>query len=447
MLPITQIPASILEGLQDYRELFCRDAGFEHIGRYLTGLIVSPNKTLQGIHDLQIWCDGVAVSSRAMHEAVFEAGWQSEQLMPHHRKRVSANYKGKSRHTLSIDWTYAHHPRGFEIYGVKNGFDYAKGGYGRFQTILTATVANAKRQDGIEVEIQQPAELPKEKAYLKATAGQDYDNRQAARERLLELLHYQAHRQAYRKITEIAVDVVRQIEDEGHFPEADYAFDNGVLSLNLIRLIEERDKYWTSELEASRHINWRGEWRRIDEVAAELKEQHPQSFRRIEYQTRAGETTVGWGLSKAVRLKRYGKKRLLIVHQEEDLNDKPRFLVTNALHWEAKRILTSWSSRWPCELFHEFSKQSAGFEAAQVRKEEAVKRHIRLSCVAQTLLQDLTMLASTSEQFDFAKGQVTQGQRVRKVCREVLSGVLAFAQQAFNAGKTLAQVLEALMPA
>ena len=171
----------------------------------------------------------------------------------------------------------------------------------------------------------------------------------AARERVLERLHYQAHRQAYRKITEIAVDVVRQIEHEGHFPE--------------------------------------------------------------------------------------------------DLSDKPRFLITNARHCEAKRILTSWSYRWPGELFHEFSQPSAGFEAAQVRKEEAVKRHVRLSCVAQTLLQDLTMLASTSEQFDLAEGQITQGQRVRKVCREVLAGVLAFAQQAFNAGKTPAQVREALMPA
>ena len=97
MLPITPIPASRLEGLQDYRELFCRDAGFEHIGRYLTGLIVSPNKTLPGIHDLQVWCDGVQVSSRTMHEAVLEAGWQSEQLMPHHRKRVSTNYQAKAK--------------------------------------------------------------------------------------------------------------------------------------------------------------------------------------------------------------------------------------------------------------------------------------------------------------------------------------------------------------
>ena len=37
---------------------------------------------------------------------------------------------------------------------------------------------------------------------------------------------------------------------------------------------------------------------------------------------------------------------------------------------EYKRILTSWSYRWSCEIFHEFGKQSVGFEAAQVRKEE-----------------------------------------------------------------------------
>ena len=54
MFLIPPIPASILEGLQDYRELFRRDVGFEHLGRYLTGLIVSPKQTLQGIHDLQV---------------------------------------------------------------------------------------------------------------------------------------------------------------------------------------------------------------------------------------------------------------------------------------------------------------------------------------------------------------------------------------------------------
>jgi hypothetical protein len=382
-----------------------------------------------------------------MHEAVFEAGWQSDELMPHHRKLVGAKYKGKGRHLISLDWTLSHHDRGPKIFGVKKSYDYVNRRNGLFQTVLTATVANTERQDGIEIEIQKPYELAKEKAYLKATAGQNYDTLEAARERLVELMHYAEHCKSYRKITEMAVDAVRKIEDENHFPQADYAFDNGVLNLDLAREIESRGKHWVSELECSRHINWKGVWRRIDAVAAELKQQHPTSFRRIEYRTRNGETRICWGFSKCVRLKRYGKKRILIVHEQEDLSDKPRFLVTSALHWEAKRILTSWSYRWTCELFHEFSKQSAGFEASQVRKEEAVKRHFRLSCVAQTLLQDITPPISTSEKFAFAEGQATQGQRERVVVREVFLGVLAFAQQAFNSGKTQVEVLDILMPA
>jgi hypothetical protein len=55
-------------------------------------------------------------------------------------------------------------------------------------------------------------------------------------QRLIELLHYQQTRLAYRKRTEIAVDIVRQVESEGVFTQADYAFDNGVLTLELTQL-------------------------------------------------------------------------------------------------------------------------------------------------------------------------------------------------------------------
>ena len=43
------------------------DEGFDHVSRYVTGLIVSPNKTLQGIYDLQVWDrDGKKPSHQAM---------------------------------------------------------------------------------------------------------------------------------------------------------------------------------------------------------------------------------------------------------------------------------------------------------------------------------------------------------------------------------------------
>jgi hypothetical protein len=81
MVPLVGVPETIRRGLAPYREVFCRAEGFEHISRYVTGLILSPNKTLQGIYDLQVWEPGVSHSRRAMHEAVFEAGWAADALL------------------------------------------------------------------------------------------------------------------------------------------------------------------------------------------------------------------------------------------------------------------------------------------------------------------------------------------------------------------------------
>ena len=74
MIPLIGIPATIANGMRAYRDVFCRDAGFEHVSRYISGLLLSDNKTLQGIHAQQVYPEGKAVSRRTMHEAVFESG-------------------------------------------------------------------------------------------------------------------------------------------------------------------------------------------------------------------------------------------------------------------------------------------------------------------------------------------------------------------------------------
>ena len=110
-----------------------------------------------------------------------------------------------------------------------------------------------------------------------------------ARTRLLELLHHLEHKLAYKKRTEIVVEMVAQLEAEGRLPQTDYAFDNGVLTLELTRLIESKDKHWVSEVGSSRHILWKDEWRRIDEVAADLRQTHAESFRPVHVRCRNGE--------------------------------------------------------------------------------------------------------------------------------------------------------------
>ena len=419
---------------------------FEHICRFITGLILSPNKTLQGIYDLQVW-EGGAPSRRAMHEAVFESGWDSGALIEQHRREVAHAYQGRGRQVISLDWTLAHHERGPKIYAVTKSYDYVERRTALFQTVVTAVVSNCEWIDGLEVVVQDPKDLKAEAAYLKATAKESYEQMAEARERLLEVLHYRIHQLQYRKRTEIAVEIVRQLEAEGQFPQAHYAFDNGVLTLELTRLIESCGKHWVSEVEVSRHIQWQGHWRRVDEVGAELRHHHPASFRPVKVNCRNGEEKVFLAFTKVVRLKRYGRKRLVIVHEQPDLSDAPRFLVTDALHWESGRVIQTWSYRWASEVFHEFGKQVCGLESAQVRKEEAVTRHFRLSCVAQSLVQRAPATESKSERYAFAAGKKTYGQKCRAIYREALRSLLELCKRYFAEGKSCDEVLEVLMPA
>jgi len=156
---------------------------------------------------------------------------------------------------------------------------------------------------------------------------------------------------------------------------------------------------------------------------------------------------LGLYQGKGVRLKRYGRKRVVIVHEQADLQDAPRFLLTDARHWESRRVIETWSDRWTSEIFHEFGKQVCGWEAAQVRKEEAVRRHFRLSCVAQSLLQSAPASGSETERFAFAQGELTIGQKVRTIARDALKNLIQLVEQLLAQGHSCEHILEVLMPA
>ena len=223
------------------------------------------------------------------------------------------------------------------------------------------------------------------------TRKESYDQMEQVRERLIELLHYQKNRLAYRKRTEIAVDIVKQIEVENNFPEANYAFDNGVLTLALTKVIERSGKHWVSEIEKNRNINWQGSWTRVDVVAEKLKITSPSSFHHFQVKGRNGEIKSFGGFTKVVRLKKYGKKRLVIAHETEDLSDTPRFLLTDALHWEIN--------------------------------------------------------GQKSERFKFAKEKPTIGQRVYSLHLQALANLLSLAEGLFSQGQSSQNILELLMPA
>jgi len=166
MLPIIRVPEILAKGMESFRKIFCRAEGFEHICRFITGLILSPNKTLQGIYDLQVW-EGEAPSRRAMHEAVFESGWDGAAFIQQHRGEVAQAYQGRGRPVISLDWTLSHHERDPKIYAVTKSYDYVERRTALFQTVVTAVVSNREWIDGLEVVVQDPKDLKAEAASAK----------------------------------------------------------------------------------------------------------------------------------------------------------------------------------------------------------------------------------------------------------------------------------------
>jgi len=146
--------------------------------------------------------------------------------------------------------------------------------------VRTAVVSNREQFDGIDTVVPAPSFHKEEAAYLKATERAYYESLEGVRQRLRELLAYASHQRAYKKRTELFVEIVQQLEEEGHVPEAAYVFENGVLSRPLTTGIEAQGKVWLSDLEKSRNINCKGDWRRVDDVAEELRREHPQAFRK-----------------------------------------------------------------------------------------------------------------------------------------------------------------------
>lgn len=189
--PLVGIPELVQQGMEAYREVFCRGAGFDHVSRYVTGLLLSANKTLEGIHAQQVWPEGESRSRRAMHTAVFEASWDSEGLLPRHREVVSAYHRGRGLEVIGLDWTLIHHDRGPQIDATKRAYDYVEGRQRTYQTLVTAVVANAERVDGLAVEVQFPDDGEQEREYLAMNAEAEYQELDAAQQRIIELLHSQ----------------------------------------------------------------------------------------------------------------------------------------------------------------------------------------------------------------------------------------------------------------
>ena len=87
-----------------------------------------------------------------------------------------------------------------------------------------------------------------------------------------------------------------------------------------------------------------------------------------------------------IKVKNFGKQRLVINYRDEELKDKPHVLISNCLKWQSTGITRIRRHRWPIEVYHEEGK-AEGLDQYQVRHFEAIYRHISFVAVTYSLLR------------------------------------------------------------
>lgn len=83
----------------------------------------------------------------------------------------------------------------------------------------------------------------------------------------------------------------------------------------------------------------------------------------------------------------FGRQKLVISFSKEDLSDsEPKFYISNELTWHGPEILRIRRHRWPIEVYHQEGKDE-GLDKSQLRKSDAIQKHIGLVCVAYSMLK------------------------------------------------------------
>src|SRR5438105_10841744 len=74
MLPIIRVPEILAKGMESFRKVFCRAEGFEHICRFITGLILSPKRPSKGFMLCKYGRGRRRVGGRCMKRSLSQAG-------------------------------------------------------------------------------------------------------------------------------------------------------------------------------------------------------------------------------------------------------------------------------------------------------------------------------------------------------------------------------------
>ena len=404
MLPLVEFPELVQHYAPFFEDVFS-PAAFIEFERYISGLIVSENKTVDGINRLFV------VESRnqsSLNRLLTESPFSLADLNQA-RLGLLASLPGtqmKPKGVFSLDDTLLTH-FGQDFEQIAKLYDHVSGTYVWAHDLITLHYSDDESDYPALFQLWEPVDLEKleqgiraagirlkaSKEALKATDPQKWRGyllgvwrrRQKAHPELREL--YDSKLILAQKLLEQWVtshpDEQRPVTFDNWFTQPAFCrFLDQTLKLPYVGTLAESDQL---DLQTGRETLKTFAERLKQEHLAALDNQGQPVFQKITIPYK-GEREIYYSYCNTHRIHTFGKQRLVINHRQADLSDNPTFFISNRLYWHAPGITRIRRHRWPVEVYHQEGK-AEGLDQYQLRRFSAVQRHVALVAVVYSLLR------------------------------------------------------------
>jgi SRSO17 transposase len=394
MLPIVKIPSFIETILPRYSTIFNK-AQLRHFSEYLTGLIVSTNKTITGINSDFLY----HTDQSSKNHFLTEANWDEQKVTD---ERLCMVKEQCEKHhiddgILVIDDSLSH-KSGMHIEGANWFWDHAEHVYSFGHQLVTSQYVTKKFHVPLHYRL-----------YLKeedVVSG------------------------AFQSKIDLAIQLINEAATAG-IPFNCVAADSWYFCDTIIKYLASLGKEWVFASKSNRIIFVNNRWMQLKEFLETLTS---QDFKKVKIQKTNGKELCVWAFARTVHMKKVGRVKVVISFLKEPFKGDPFFLVTNRKEWSIMNILSTYAQRWPIETFYRDAKQNLGLEDCEMRLLKGIRRHWDLVFLAYTLLQFESLSGPLNKWIK--SNVVTIGDKCRLASAEILRSFIFFAYQNFNQNYT-----------
>jgi DDE superfamily endonuclease len=466
MFALVELPQLVQHYAPHFEGVLSAEA-FLLFQRYISGLLVSENKTVEGINRLFV-CDPRNQSSlnRLLTQSPFSVADLNQARL--NLLESLPGTKRKATGVLSLDDTLlTHYGQHFEH--IAYLYDHAQECYVWAHNLVTIHYSDDETDYPLLFQLWKPAELDKIEQGLSVAGIRLKESKQALKQeaphkwRQYLLGVWRRHQKQpevgalYDSKLRIAQQLLGQWVQTHPELKLPVTFDTWYTQPAFCQFLDQSLQLpYVGTLSGEDQVLLQSGLERLDAFAKRLKDEHVQTIQpsgrglfvpiTIGYK---GESERYYSYCRTHRLHNFGKQRLVINYRKADLSDTPVFYITNRLMWQAPGITRIRRHRWPVEVYHEEGK-AEGLDQYQLRGFEAIERHVALVAVVYSLLraaqQDRALADKLQRELKIElEGSAAFWRRATQA--QCLWSLALFVQAGLSRGQTLSAIMAPLLRA